>query len=488
MENLFKEKVIGLVPENLQQKDSIMDLLELYMEDVEEAQRLSTRSVELLDFDVNDTHKDVVLDTFMNKIYNAFVDASKSENIRARNEILATGYGDVYVPPTSDDILKAFTEEHIVASTTYRQKKGLISDILYVYDLLKTSGLHIVHPSSEYLNIVEDEPFVVSVESSISKELYDEVIKPLTIPMGWAFKFARILQEIIEEEYGLIHNYQTTKVEIQCQNGAITVFTPDSDDTNVKADFLSRGFSVSEYNTNVTVQLNKIQSSYTIGTEVHQDVDHLIFTDGTYIYRDATDLKYHNSDDSTNTTYATDCKLDITYTDAIDLEYTDNSPLAYEMDFYPTSVTDVGYDDMSYIDFDESYGFTVCGNSMSINEEYNNLDTEYEATSGSPCNGYAIAEKVDGSYYTADTYINGVYTEGVPIHNSFKDVPEETLFFMMGGYKVLSDTSDNFPVTSVGFVDEEFDIQTMISGTEYLFTTDGEYLFTTDGEYLFTLA
>ena len=88
-----------------------------------------------------------------------------------------------------EDMLSRISDEHFMAFRNFREKKGTIEAIGYIFHLIATL---VNSPEGvDYIIIEGDNPFELGIEGTLPPEFYYYLIAPLAHPAGFTFAYAQ---------------------------------------------------------------------------------------------------------------------------------------------------------------------------------------------------------------------------------------------------------------------------------------------------------
>jgi len=300
-----------ITPENIKDIPLLQTAMEIFIENLEENAQISQDIKQIYENEFVDSDSEslqdskkiirqALLDTYVTALYNTLTKAQSNPAIKAK---LAVAKSNDENYPFLNDIDSILNQEYFVTNKSVKQKKGTSVGIEYTYNLVKY--LESTTNSNDF-NLTEVKPFHFRTDGSIYREMYEGIVKPLSHPLGFTYAYSQIVQESISDLFGIELTYLLGSIEIRSLEGTFDVFTADADDTNVKANFLTRQnpvtgalFTEKTYNEQVTVWTNKVVENFTDETEENKNKRTILFTDGTYIEQvtNPIELLYQNYQD-----------------------------------------------------------------------------------------------------------------------------------------------------------------------------------------------
>lgn len=335
----------AITPDNIKNIPLIRDAMEIFIKNLEEVSVLSVDINKITSHDNykkqygNEIFKDSavelrsnLLKMYLNALYHILSEVQTNKIIQNKIELSKQP-----IVPLKGDITETLNDEYLISNKEFKQRVGTKLGLEYAYNLAKY--LENNETTVKTFKLEEIQPFHYKTEGTIFKETYENIVKPLSHPIGFTYTYFQALTQSIVDLFGLVTEYNVQKIEVRCLSGHIDVFTKDSDDTNVKADFLNRIndatsklYTEQEYNESITVYTNKIVETFTnnyINDNPHRSI---LFTDGTYLDLTTNPIqvyyRYYVDELAKNDTYikyyTEHCSLYVEYTEALRINYTDD--------------------------------------------------------------------------------------------------------------------------------------------------------------------
>ena len=340
----------AITPENIKDIPLLKTAMEIFIANLEENSQIATDVSKIYDnaYDANDSAhlqeaksnlRKGLLDVYLSVFFNTITNAQNSATIKAKLNSL--GITDI---PFINDAQRILNDEYFVTNKSFKEKLGTTTSINYAYNLTKFLE------SAEHTNdmkLYEVRPFHFRTEGSIFKEMYENLVKPLAHPLGFTYTYSQIIKESIQDLFGVDITYNIFTIEMRNLDGRVHIFSENSNADWVKAQYVgvrinpntNKVYTEEEYDTNVTVYLNKIPASFSDNIVDTRIVRAVIFTDGTILQQQTNPLEivfmrnidyingvnapiynYNNSNWSLYVDYATDFTFQ--YTDEIE-QYTE---------------------------------------------------------------------------------------------------------------------------------------------------------------------
>lgn len=318
----------SITPDNIKGIPLIEDAMKIFIQNLEDNSDIAVDIRKIFDKD-NTEIRENLLKIYLSSLYSIITNVQQNKDITDKFE---EGEGIVL----EKDINEILNDEYFTTNKEYKQRVGTKLGIDYTYLLAKYMQTNEFTESDFALN--ELQPFHFQTEGTIYRELYENVVKPLAHPIGFTYIYNRLIRETLVDLFGVKKVYDVSSIEVRCLSGYYDVFTPDNDDTNIKADFLNRInpltaelFTEEEYNEFINVRTSKVIEEVEIDTKDGNPHKEVLFTDGTLLeaYTNPIRVYYRNYIDElldTNnyiTQYTSHCSLFIDYTETFEVTYTD---------------------------------------------------------------------------------------------------------------------------------------------------------------------
>jgi len=232
MINKSKNQLLNSTPNPLLEKNTISEMVNLYMDSFSQLQDFLSTPSNMTDVDFLKTrfenNKDVLdIRTEIFKInleeverIIRLVESSKEvfDKFVTIYEMLEVPTDDLKI---STDVSSTINSEYINASTGYKTKKGTRESFYYVYDLMEKTGLQSLN-SEPFFSLKEgvrgrpDLPFAYTVETSLYREVYKQSVLPLTHPVGFDVDYERIIFINLFDHYGLTEIEEIYNTTLTC--------------------------------------------------------------------------------------------------------------------------------------------------------------------------------------------------------------------------------------------------------------------------------
>ena len=301
----------AITPENIKNIPLITTAMDIFVKNLEENALLSEsiRRVYTNEYDAADS--DVVkesklnlrkglLDVYLTSLYNVLSQAQDNEVVKAK-----FAQSGISSAPFFQDVERIINDEYFVTNKVFKEKIGTNISIQYAYNL--TKYLETAQTGND-LAIHPIKPFHFRTDGSILKEMYENIVKPLAHPLGFTYEYNQIVDQTIQDLFGVDIIYNVYSIELRNLDGRYNVFTADANDVNVKNSFLTRInpttgalFTQAEYTRYVTVFTNKVVDVFSDKVIDDRRYRTILFKDGTYLeqYTNPIEILYINYSDFT---------------------------------------------------------------------------------------------------------------------------------------------------------------------------------------------
>lgn len=175
-------------------------MVDLLLEKYKESQNTTyyTHRNELIKFHLNELFSTLEKATKDNKFYKRIADTFKNLGIEMKDLNII------------NNTLNTITQQNINSNKTFNRNKGKLISFLAVYDIVSKANIQGIN-NGGFLRVIQavDEvtkkPLALSykVESSLYKETFEAVVKPLAHPIGFGYVFYTLV-EFAFEDYFLV--------------------------------------------------------------------------------------------------------------------------------------------------------------------------------------------------------------------------------------------------------------------------------------------
>ena len=286
----------AIVPENIRSIPLVADSMDIFLTNLEANSQIS---------------KDI------NKIYDQYLNLSSTDFTAPSKLNLRKGLLELYVKTlyesisraqTNPDLLQKMERNNINGAITINNapEKILGTEYFITNKVLKESvgtnnSINHSHEIARILESNEDttsptiteiKPFHLMVESPLTAEMYNQIVDPISHPVGWTYQYRQSVTDAFLDMFGLEQIINSNAIEIRGSKGNFHVFKQESGQQaidNAWLDFSTRinsltgqYFTRTEFNSLVTVHSNKVPIK--IIKSLNGDIE-ITFADGTFILK-----------------------------------------------------------------------------------------------------------------------------------------------------------------------------------------------------------
>lgn len=225
---MLNEIFNSITPENIKDIPLIKDAMDIFIAELEEKGNISKDIRNVFD-GTNTIIRNELIKIYLDDMVRYFNKAKNSKLISDKIDEVNTLYNrEVINRNFIGDLTDLFNDEHFVTSKAFKQKKGTKVGIEYIYNLVETLSTG----SSGSFNFIPGEPFNFNVEGNVLKEIYEEIVKPLSHPLGFTYIYTQIVKLILEDIYQISYTYNNVTVEVRCLAGLIDPY-PGNEVTDI---------------------------------------------------------------------------------------------------------------------------------------------------------------------------------------------------------------------------------------------------------------
>lgn len=235
---LFDE-LFDALPSHLTDDKDFVDILNLFFEIIEDRYELSQDTLQSKMIDVlfekflktNNlrayNRRAELLKFHLNELFLAVENTYKDESFYKR---IKSDFDKLGLEPTNlnieEKLLKSLNQQRVNSNKSFNENKGKLISFIYAFQIVSNASIQPFNNSDGFIRIIENihpttgepVPFSYRVESSLYKETFDTIIKPLTHPIGFGNAFATLLTFIFED-YFLVKETKTLEsCVIRCLN------------------------------------------------------------------------------------------------------------------------------------------------------------------------------------------------------------------------------------------------------------------------------
>ena len=236
---LFDELFYTL-PTHLTNDKDFTDILRLFFDVIEERYELSQDLIQSKMIDVlfekflktNNlrlyNRRAELLKFHLNELFLAVENTYKDETFykRIKSDFEKLGLETPSDLNIEEKLLKSLNQQRVNSNKIFNKNKGKLISFIYAFQVISNASIQAFNASDGFIRIIENIhpttgepiPFSYRVESSLYKETFDTIIKPLTHPIGFGNAFATLLTFIFED-YFLVKETKTLEsCVIRCLN------------------------------------------------------------------------------------------------------------------------------------------------------------------------------------------------------------------------------------------------------------------------------
>ena len=236
---LFDE-LFDTLPTHLTNDKDFTDILRLFFDIIEERYELSQDLIQSKMIDVlfekflktNNlrlyNRRAELLKFHLNELFLAVENAYKDETFykRIKSDFEKLGLETPSDLNIEEKLLKSLNQQRVNSNKIFNKNKGKLISFIYAFQVISNASIQAFNASDGFIRIIENIhpttgepiPFSYRVESSLYKETFDTIIKPLTHPIGFGNAFATLLTFIFED-YFLVKETKTLEsCVIRCLN------------------------------------------------------------------------------------------------------------------------------------------------------------------------------------------------------------------------------------------------------------------------------
>lgn len=265
---MIREIFNAITPENIRTNPLYVDFIEVFIQTLEEKSKYS--------INMNDIFKNpdpLVRTQFLKMYLNDFYEIFQTITSTNMNGDSQFDYTNDIMP----DINEIFNDEYFQSAKAFKENKGTSVAIEYVYNVLERINTGAISGTLTPFNLTEskDNGFYFEVEGNVSADVYDQIVKPLSHPAGYAYKYTQILSDFFQDLFSAYFDYSHTDVlKVVCNLGAY------------EYDFIAKNYTVKT--------LEEYDIDYNKATKV-------TLNDNSYVlqinYPTYSDIKWYNSAD-----------------------------------------------------------------------------------------------------------------------------------------------------------------------------------------------
>ena len=218
----FFDELFDALPPHIKDDKDFSRLVKLFFDVIEDRYKLSNDALQTKMVDTlaakyaenkdsryyNRRHD--LLKFHLNELFSAIEATYKDEQFFKR---MTKDFEKLGMKPSDfkieEKFLSSLNQSNINSNKSFNQNKGKLISFIYAFHIVSQSGLQGFNASNGFMKVLqnfnektkEPIPFSYRVESSLYKETFDCMIKPLVHPIGFGFSFATLLTFIFEDYF-----------------------------------------------------------------------------------------------------------------------------------------------------------------------------------------------------------------------------------------------------------------------------------------------
>lgn len=213
----LKEIFKGITPDNIKDIPVIKDSMDIFIEILEERAK---ESIDIKSYTENKKIRKELFKTYLSDLYEVLDGIKYNQKlidfIASRNEVYSTIDDYEFISrEVLEDMINRISDEHFMAFRNFREKKGTIDAIEFIFHLIATL---VNSPEGvDYIIIEGENPFELGIEGTLPPEFYYYLIAPLAHPAGFTFAYAQaIVWELIDYFFPIEKIYTVRALDINC--------------------------------------------------------------------------------------------------------------------------------------------------------------------------------------------------------------------------------------------------------------------------------
>lgn len=209
---IFKQLVLDLIPDSLKDSPLFNDVLSILTEYIEEYSQESLDTLNIYN-ETSGGYPEIV------KAYaHNFLDIIEKakNNVQLQEKLIAVHkqYGVNYdTTKLSIDPSKFLNRQNVELLKNFYQTKGTLNSFKYVYDIFNKLQLEETSLQSDSVFDVSEtgELLTYDLKTNMLVELYEQFVKPMVHPLGWAYVYTRLISAnfkdyaFVKEVYNIKH-------------------------------------------------------------------------------------------------------------------------------------------------------------------------------------------------------------------------------------------------------------------------------------------
>lgn len=209
---IFKQLVLDLIPDSLKDSQMFNDVLSILVEYIEEN---SQESLDILNI-YNETSGGYpeIVKAYAHNFLDIIEKAKNNIYLQEKLISIHKQYGvDYDVTKLSANPAKILNRQNIELLKNFYQTKGTLNSFRYVYDIFNKLQLEETALQSDSVFDVSEsgEILTYNLKTNMLGELYEQFVKPMVHPLGWAYVYTRLVSAtfndyaFVKEVYNIKH-------------------------------------------------------------------------------------------------------------------------------------------------------------------------------------------------------------------------------------------------------------------------------------------
>lgn len=232
--NDLQEIFNSITPDNIKSNPVINEFMNALIKVIE---KQSKQSIDIFTFLENNNIKSELFKTYLSDLYTVLDGISNNQKlidaIERRNSIYEEHYDDYefIAPDALENLINNITEEHFLAFKGFREKKGTVAGIRYLFYFIST--LFNIPASDRSINIKTPAPWVLEMDGSLPPEFYHYLITPLAHPAGYIYSYVQsVIWEFVDYYFPTTINFINNGITVVCKRE-----DPNNPDIEIITDF-----------------------------------------------------------------------------------------------------------------------------------------------------------------------------------------------------------------------------------------------------------
>ncbi len=217
----IKDIMLSITPDNIKTIPLYNDMIEIFCNQLDQVSSFS--------YDINGIFtsnstilKEQFLKTYLADVFNVFTQAQTNKTILDSASQVNQRFGTDLISTTYlQNLIKSLNYEHFATSRNYSQKKGTATAIEYIYNLVEMAQ---GNGDSSFQFYDKGIPFYFEVEGSIRREVYDQIVKLLSHPLGFAYLYTVVMRLLFDDLFNIKFVYNVQTLEVRCLSGSIDAY------------------------------------------------------------------------------------------------------------------------------------------------------------------------------------------------------------------------------------------------------------------------